>query len=103
MMPEPELLREFLGDPAGRIKCPTVAQEMLFGAKGRVFQLQVSTSRATSDDFAPGDLTKAQGLPRPRTQTQSRHDGEGALIEQTLALDPGRTARPMAPAVDQRP
>ena len=40
LMPEPELLREFLGDPAGRIKCPTVAQEMLFGAKGRVFQLK---------------------------------------------------------------
>ena len=39
-MPEPELLREFLGDPAGRIKCPTVAQDMLFGAKGRVFQLR---------------------------------------------------------------
>ncbi len=40
LMPEPELLREFLGDPSGRIKCPTVAQEMLFGAKGRVFQLK---------------------------------------------------------------
>ncbi|MGO9483749.1 MAG: 2-oxoacid:acceptor oxidoreductase family protein [Rhodomicrobium sp.] len=40
LMPEPELLREFLGDPAGRIKAPTVAQEILFGAKGRVFQLE---------------------------------------------------------------
>ena len=40
LMPEPELLREFLGDPTSRIKCPTVAQEMLFGAKGRVFQLR---------------------------------------------------------------
>ena len=40
LLPEPELLREYLGDPAGRIKCPTVAQEMLFGAKGRVFQLE---------------------------------------------------------------
>ena len=39
-MPEGELLREYLGDPAGRIKCPTVAQEILFGAKGRVFQLE---------------------------------------------------------------
>ena len=39
LLPEPELLREYLGDPAGRIPCPTVAQEMLFGAKGRVFQL----------------------------------------------------------------
>ena len=40
LMPEGELLREYLGDPAGRIKCPTVAQEILFGAKGRVFQLE---------------------------------------------------------------
>ena len=40
LMPEPELLREFLGNPAGRIKAPTVAQEILFGAKGRVFQLK---------------------------------------------------------------
>lgn len=38
-LPEPELVREYLGDPAGRIPCPTVAQEMLFGAKGRAFQV----------------------------------------------------------------
>jgi pyruvate-ferredoxin/flavodoxin oxidoreductase len=36
MLPEPELLKDYLGDPAGRIPCPTVAQEVLFGAKGRV-------------------------------------------------------------------
>ncbi|MGB5497291.1 MAG: hypothetical protein WBM97_22735, partial [Sedimenticolaceae bacterium] len=40
LLPEPEMLKTFLGDPAGRIKCPTVAQEMLYGAKGRVYQLQ---------------------------------------------------------------
>jgi pyruvate-ferredoxin/flavodoxin oxidoreductase len=39
LLPEPELLREYLGDPAGRIPCPTVAQEVLFGARGRVHQL----------------------------------------------------------------
>lgn len=38
-LPQPELLREYLGDPAGRIKCPTAAQEVLFGAKGRAFQI----------------------------------------------------------------
>ena len=32
-LPEPEMLKEFLGDPAGRIKCPTLAQEMLYGAR----------------------------------------------------------------------
>ena len=36
LMPEPALLAEYLGDPAGRIKSPTLAQEMLYGAKGRV-------------------------------------------------------------------
>ncbi|MCL1906815.1 MAG: 2-oxoacid:acceptor oxidoreductase family protein [Propionibacteriaceae bacterium] len=35
-LPEPELLANYLGDPAGRIPCPTVAQDILFGAKGRV-------------------------------------------------------------------
>ena len=40
LLPEPELLREYLGDPAGRIKAPTVAQDILFGAKGRVHQLE---------------------------------------------------------------
>ena len=44
-MPEPKLLRDFLGDPTSRIKCPTVAQEMLFGAKGRLFQLRQRTRR----------------------------------------------------------
>ncbi|MCW2286447.1 pyruvate-ferredoxin/flavodoxin oxidoreductase [Rhodoblastus acidophilus] len=39
LLPEPELLRTFIGDPAARIPAPTVAQEMLFGAKGRVWQI----------------------------------------------------------------
>ncbi len=55
LMPEPELLREFLGDPAGRIKCPTVAQEMLFGAKGRVFQLNAYLAKHKAD-IAPEAL-----------------------------------------------
>ncbi|MCL2523772.1 MAG: 2-oxoacid:acceptor oxidoreductase family protein [Betaproteobacteria bacterium] len=36
LLPEPELLKNYIGDPLGRIPCPTVAQEVLFGAKGRV-------------------------------------------------------------------
>ena len=48
-MPEPELLKEFLGDPAGRIKCPTLAQEMLYGAKGREFQLREYLRRHEGD------------------------------------------------------
>lgn len=52
-LPEPELLREYLGDPAGRIPCPTVAQEILFGAKGRVAQLDAwAVRRADRFDAA---------------------------------------------------
>ena len=49
MMPEEDLLREFVGDPSERIMCPTVAQEMLYGAKGRVFQLKRYLGRHSSD------------------------------------------------------
>ena len=45
LLPEPELLKEYLGDPASRIKAPTVAQEVLFGAKGRVYQLNQYITR----------------------------------------------------------
>ena len=71
-MPEPELLREFLGDPAGRIKCPTVAQEMLFGAKGRVFQLHQYLVR-TGDEFAPAACasSSASSTPRAAVETDS--------------------------------
>ena len=49
LMPEEDLLREFVGDPSERIMCPTVAQEMLYGAKGRVFQLKRYLGRHSSD------------------------------------------------------
>lgn len=49
LLPEPALLREYLGDPAGRIACPTVAQEILFGAKGRVAQLDAWCGRRARD------------------------------------------------------
>jgi len=45
VLPEPELLREYLGDPSSRIKSPTLAQEMAFGSKGRVLQLQQYLAR----------------------------------------------------------
>jgi len=54
-LPEPDLLREYLGDPAGRIPAPTVAQELLFGAKGRVFQLSTYVNRHRSDIGAGAD------------------------------------------------
>jgi len=57
LMPEPELLKEYLGDPTERIKCPTVAQEMLFGAKGRHFQLKQYLARHETD-FGPSELNE---------------------------------------------
>ncbi len=85
-MPEPALLREFLGDPAGRIKCPTVAQEMLFAAKGRVFQLrQYLTRRA--QDFADGAGAELRAFLDANEEAIER-DGEGALVERTLEFVP---------------
>src|SRR5690606_30805103 len=57
-LPEPELLREYLGDPASRIPAPTVAQDMLYGAKGRVFQLgeYITRNAAAFSDQAAAAL-----------------------------------------------
>jgi pyruvate-ferredoxin/flavodoxin oxidoreductase len=52
-LPEPALLRAYLPDPAGRIDCPTVAQAILFGAKGRMFQLGQYLDRHAADFEAP--------------------------------------------------
>jgi pyruvate-ferredoxin/flavodoxin oxidoreductase len=86
MMPEPELLREFLGDPTSWIKCPTVAQEMLFGDKGRAFQLRQYLVRRV-EDFAPGDLLKAKAF-LAENEAAIERDFEGALIERTLEWIP---------------
>ncbi len=87
LMPEPALLRDYLGDPAGRIPCPTVAQEMLFGAKGRVFQLAAvprppprrPAARRTSTGCWPTS---------PTTPTKVEADNDGDLIAETLAWVP---------------
>ncbi|TCL03383.1 2-oxoacid:acceptor oxidoreductase family protein [Sodalis ligni] len=73
LLPEPALLAEYLGDPAGRIKAPTAAQEMLYGAKGRVFQLKAYLSRHQADIAAD-----------ERTMLQSYLELHGESIEQDL-------------------
>jgi pyruvate-ferredoxin/flavodoxin oxidoreductase len=85
-MPEPELLREFVGDPAGRIPCPTVAQEILFGAKGRVFQLKAWLLRHGDDFIADARLALTQHLDAQAEAIE--RDNEGALIEATLQWVP---------------
>ncbi|MFL9826438.1 2-oxoacid:acceptor oxidoreductase family protein [Rhodoplanes sp. SY1] len=86
LMPEPELIREFLGDPAGRIKCPTVAQEILFGAKGRVHQLELWLIKHEGD-FAPADLAKLRTWLKTEAE-QVETDNAASLIGDTLALVP---------------
>ncbi|MDD3029405.1 MAG: 2-oxoacid:acceptor oxidoreductase family protein [Alphaproteobacteria bacterium] len=86
LMPEPELLKEFVGDPQGRIPCPTVAQDMLFGAKGRVFQLTQYLARH-KDDVTPAAMEKVTAFLEKRADAVEK-DHEGKLIENTLASIP---------------
>ncbi len=86
LMPEPELLRDYLGDPAGRIKAPTLAQEMLFGSKGRVFQLNQYLSRHATE-FAEGNLAALQKFIDAQS-AKIEKDNDGALIAKTLSWLP---------------
>jgi pyruvate-ferredoxin/flavodoxin oxidoreductase len=84
LMPEPALLKEFLGDPQGRIPCPTVAQEMLFGAKGRVFQLKQYIAHH-KDDL--GDTKKLTTFLDENADAIEK-DNEGKLVGKTIDLVP---------------
>src|SRR5512133_2830822 len=82
LLPEPELLAEYLGDPAGRIKAPTLAQEMLYGAKGRGAQLQQYLVRRQAH-FTPENLTKLQ-VYLDANAAEVEHDNAGQLVASTL-------------------
>ena len=86
LLPEPELLKEFLGDPAGRIKAPTVAQEMLYGAKGRVYQLQKYLQRH-GGDIQPDDL-RALGDFLEQRADDVEADNAGEMLADTHAWIP---------------
>ena len=81
-LPEPDLHRDFLGDPAGRIKAPTLAQELLFGSKGRVFQLNQYLLRQAIEF----DENHLQALKKFLASNAARieKDNDGKLIEKTL-------------------
>jgi pyruvate-ferredoxin/flavodoxin oxidoreductase len=85
-LPEPALLKDFLGDPAERIKCPTVAQEILFGAKGRVYQLRRWIARKKAD-FVAADLAALDAWFEANAD-KVETDGEGALIAEIAAKVP---------------
>ncbi|NDR59455.1 2-oxoacid:acceptor oxidoreductase family protein [Aliiruegeria sabulilitoris] len=86
MMPEDALLEEFVGDPNGRIPCPTVAQEMLFGAKGRVFHLKRYLGRHSAD-LAQDDYVALVDFLDANAEAVEK-DNEAALVDQTLARLP---------------
>ncbi|WP_068119311.1 2-oxoacid:acceptor oxidoreductase family protein [Tropicimonas marinistellae] len=83
MMPEDDLLTAFLGDPGERIKCPTVAQEMLYGAKGRVFQLKRYLGRHSSDLATEDYVTLVDYLDANAEAVEI--DNAGDLVGETLA------------------
>ncbi len=86
LLPEPALLKTFLGDPQSRIKAPTLAQEVLFGAKGRVFQLQQYLIRHEGD-VTEGDLARLkQYLSAHASQIEA--DPRGELVAATLGWVP---------------
>lgn len=85
-MPEPKLLKEFLGDPSSRIKAPTVAQEILFGAKGRCYQLQAYLTRHVGD-IPAGDAEKLRAYLKERCEDIETDNG-GAMIGETQAWVP---------------
>jgi pyruvate-ferredoxin/flavodoxin oxidoreductase len=90
LLPEPEMLKEFLGDPAGQIKCPTVAQEMLYGAKGRVYQLQQYLDRHTGD-ILPDKLAALNDFLASRA-AEVEADNAGDLLGETLSWLPDELA-----------
>jgi len=90
LLPEPEMLKRFLGDPAGRIPCPSAAQEMLFGAKGRVYQLQQYLARHKGD-ILPENMASLNEFLESRAD-EIEPDNEGRLVEQTLGWLPEELA-----------
>ena len=85
-LPEPELLKEYLGDPSGRIKAPTLAQEMLFGSKGRVYQLNQYLTRHAADGLEAHFAALKTYLETNAAQVEA--DNDGALVSKTLAWLP---------------
>ena len=86
LLPEPELLREYLGDPAGRIQAPTLAQEVLFGSRGRVFQLERFLARHAAD-LAEKEIAALKKYLESNA-AKIEKDNSGDLVDKTLAWLP---------------
>jgi pyruvate-ferredoxin/flavodoxin oxidoreductase len=90
LLPEPALLKDYLGDPAGRVKCPTVAQEILFGAKGRVYQLRRWLARHKAE-FVAAELQALDAWFEANAD-KVEADSEGKLIAEVSAKVPASLA-----------
>ncbi|MFN2319218.1 MAG: 2-oxoacid:acceptor oxidoreductase family protein [Dermatophilaceae bacterium] len=86
VLPERELLRDYLGDPESRIPCPTVAQELLFGAKGRAFQLRGFLERHRRD-IGDSDIKDLHAFLDAKS-VDIEADNDGALVDLTLTWIP---------------
>ena len=85
-LPEPALLKEYLGDPQGRIACPSVAQEIVYGAKGRVWQLGRWVDRKAAE-FGLRELDEIRHWLAGHADAVEA-DNEGHLVEETLRFVP---------------
>jgi len=86
LLPEPELLKNYLGDPESRIPCPTVAQEILFGAKGRVDYL-AKWLDIHDESFTAEELTALRTL-LGRNADAIEADNDAHLVVNTEAYVP---------------
>ncbi|MDR3106703.1 MAG: hypothetical protein LBU05_00675, partial [Bifidobacteriaceae bacterium] len=86
VLPEPALLRQYLPAPDGRIDCPTVAQAILFGAKGRNFQLNQYLDRHAAE-FEPSDLAALRAH-LASMAADVELDDAAALAEETMVWVP---------------
>jgi pyruvate-ferredoxin/flavodoxin oxidoreductase len=92
LLPEPELLCEYLGDPAGRIKAPTLAQELLFGSRGRVHQLTEYLHRVRGD-LLDDQLSVLEAY-LAENADRVEADNAGDLLPQTEAWVPEELRAP---------
>lgn len=86
LLPEAELLKHYLGDPRERIQCPSVAQEILFGARGRFWQLNFFLQQH-ADEFEPAPLETLKIYLAENVQ-QLEMDVEGLLLQPALQWIP---------------
>lgn len=86
VLPEPALLKTFLGDPTDRIIAPTEAQRMLYGAKGRVWQLTQFIEKF-EDQFWPEKCAALKGYLEANSE-QLETDAHIDLLADSLAFLP---------------